>query len=113
MVWLVERIAWWAYACIFAFNPTPPTYAPTQHTAPLLPPHTHPCCRFNTHNSLLDVLTHSYEFKYLLEHRSGYLEWEGGGNRTFTVPKTAAEIAVEGRWGATEVRQLVVTARGC
>jgi hypothetical protein len=45
-----------------------------------------------------------YEFKFLLEHRSGHLEWENGNNRTFTVPKTAAEMMVEGNWGSTQVR---------
>lgn len=44
-----------------------------------------------------------YEFKFLLEHRSGHLEWENGNNRTFTVPKTAAEMMVEGNWGSTQV----------
>lgn len=43
-----------------------------------------------------------YEFKFLLEHRSGHLEWENGTNRTFTVPKTAAEMLVEGAWGSTQ-----------
>lgn len=45
-----------------------------------------------------------YEFKFLLEHRSGHLEWENGSNRSFEVPKTAAELVVEGEWNRTEVR---------
>lgn len=49
------------------------------------------------------VLCCRYEFKFLLEHRSGHLEWENGTNRTFTVPKTAAEMLVEGNWGSTQV----------
>jgi hypothetical protein len=44
-----------------------------------------------------------YEFKFLLEHRSGHLEWENGSNRSFTVPKTAAELQVEGQWNNTQV----------
>lgn len=45
----------------------------------------------------------AYEFKFLIEHRSGHLEWEGGSNRSFTVPKTAAQMQVAGRWNSTEV----------
>jgi hypothetical protein len=53
-----------------------------------------------------------YEFKFLLEHRSGHLEWENGSNRTFTVPKTAAEMLVEGAWGSTQVRGMAVVLAG-
>lgn len=58
-------------------------------------PHCGDCVKF--------LLCCRYEFKFLLEHRSGNLEWENGTNRTFTVPKTAAEMLVEGDWGSTQV----------
>lgn len=47
----------------------------------------------------------------MLEHRSGHLEWEAGSNRSFTVPKTAAEMLVEGHWGSTEVCRLLLCYR--
>ncbi|WIA30379.1 hypothetical protein OEZ86_000465 [Tetradesmus obliquus] len=43
----------------------------------------------------------SHEFKFVVEHRSGEMEWEPGNNRTLEVPATAAEMQVAGQWGET------------
>uniref|UniRef100_A0A383WF17 CBM20 domain-containing protein n=1 Tax=Tetradesmus obliquus TaxID=3088 RepID=A0A383WF17_TETOB len=43
----------------------------------------------------------SHEFKFVVVHRSGEMEWEPGNNRTLEVPATAAEMQVAGQWGET------------
>lgn len=44
----------------------------------------------------------AHDFKFVLQHRSGHLEWEPGSNRHIVVPKSAAELQVVGHWGSTE-----------
>lgn len=76
------------------------TYGQPMHTGSVVTSHGHVGLTLQ----LLCFCARSYEFKFLLEHRSGHLEWENGTNRTFTVPKTAAEMLVQGKWGSTQVR---------
>eukprot|EP00775_Hariotina_reticulata_P011608 gene11608-11752_t len=44
----------------------------------------------------------AHEFKFVLVHRSGHVEWEPGSNRILEVAPTAAELQVAGHWGNTQ-----------